>query len=120
MEGSPHAEWVRALLEEGLSLDALLLDLFAPAARRLGQLWEEDEADFLDVAAALGRLQSLTRSVCAHSEGADVPLNGRRVPSCCPVLARRTSSVWRSWQASSERRAGRWFCRPGWIRTRRH
>lgn len=79
MEGSPHAEWVRALLEEGLSLDALLLDLFAPAARRLGQLWEEDEADFLDVAAALGRLQSLTRSVCAHSEGADVPLNGRRV-----------------------------------------
>jgi methanogenic corrinoid protein MtbC1 len=79
MEGSPHGEWVRALLEEGLSLDTLLLDLFAPAARRLGQLWEEDEADFLDVAVALGRLQSLTRAVCAHLEGEDVPMSGRRV-----------------------------------------
>jgi MerR family transcriptional regulator, light-induced transcriptional regulator len=79
MEGDPHAEWVRALLEEGLSLDALLLDLFAPAARRLGQLWEEDEAGFLDVAVALGRLQSVTRAVCARLEGVDVLANGRRV-----------------------------------------
>jgi methanogenic corrinoid protein MtbC1 len=79
MDDDPHAEWVRALLEEGLSLDALLLDLFAPAARHLGQLWEEDEAGFLDVAVALGRLQSLTRAVCARLEGVDVPANGRRV-----------------------------------------
>jgi methanogenic corrinoid protein MtbC1 len=79
MEGDPHPEWVRALFEEGLSLDALLLDLFAPAARHLGQLWEEDEAGFLDVAVALGRLQSLTRAVCARLEGVDVPANGRRV-----------------------------------------
>jgi methanogenic corrinoid protein MtbC1 len=56
-----------------------LLDLFAPAARHLGRLWEEDEADFLDVAVALGRLQNLTRAVCAHLEGVDVPMNGRRV-----------------------------------------
>ena len=79
MEGDQHGEWVLALLEEGLSLDALLLDLFAPAARHLGRLWEEDEADFLDVAVALGRLQSLTRSLCARLEGEDVPANGRRV-----------------------------------------
>ncbi|MHB2209749.1 cobalamin B12-binding domain-containing protein [Methylobacterium sp. CM6257] len=79
MEGDPHDEWVRALLEEGLPLDALLLDLFAPAARHLGRLWEEDEANFLDVAVALGRLQSLTRALCTHVEGADVPANGRRV-----------------------------------------
>lgn len=79
MKGIPHGEWVHALLEEGLSLDTLLLDLFAPTARRLGQLWEEDEADFLDVAVALGRLQSLTRAVCARLEGVDIPMNGRRV-----------------------------------------
>lgn len=79
MEGEPHAEWVRALLEEGLSLDALLLDLFAPAARYLGELWEDDAADFLDVALALGRLQNLTRALCADLEGVDVTANGRRV-----------------------------------------
>lgn len=79
MEGDQHAEWMRALLEEGLSLDALLLDLFAPAARHLGRLWEEDEADFLDVAVALGRLQGLTRALCAHLEGVGIPANGRRV-----------------------------------------
>ncbi|MEE7505070.1 cobalamin B12-binding domain-containing protein [Methylobacterium sp. C33D] len=79
MEGEPHGEWVRALLEEGVSLDALLLDLFAPAARHLGELWEEDAADFLDVAVALGRLQNLTRALCADLEGVDVTANGRRV-----------------------------------------
>jgi methanogenic corrinoid protein MtbC1 len=79
MVSDAHGEWVRTLLEEGLSLDALLLDLFAPTARYLGQLWEEDEAGFLDVAAALGRLQSLTRTLCARMEGEDVPANGRRV-----------------------------------------
>ena len=78
MEGGHQGEWVRVLLEEGLSLDTLLLDLFAPAARHLGRLWEEDEANFLDVAVALGRLQSLTRAVCAGLEGLDVPANGRR------------------------------------------
>ncbi|GJE14106.1 MULTISPECIES: cobalamin B12-binding domain-containing protein [Methylobacterium] len=78
MEGGHQGEWVRDLLDEGLSLDTLLLDLFAPAARHLGRLWEEDEANFLDVAVALGRLQSLTRTVCAHLEGSDVSTNGRR------------------------------------------
>ncbi|KAA0124820.1 cobalamin B12-binding domain-containing protein [Methylobacterium sp. P1-11] len=75
----PDGEWVRALLEEDLTLEALLLDLFAPAARHLGRLWEEDEANFLDVAVALGRLQSLTRVLCTRLEGVDVPANGRRV-----------------------------------------
>lgn len=79
MAGDSHGAWVRALLEEGLSLDALLLDLFAPAARYLGALWEDDAADFLDVAVALGRLQNLTRALCADLEGVDVTANGRRV-----------------------------------------
>lgn len=77
--GDPDEQWMRALLEEGLPLEGLLLDLFAPAARHLGRLWEEDEANFLDVAVALGRLQSLARALCARLEGADVPANGRRV-----------------------------------------
>lgn len=79
MGGDPDRDWVRALLEECLPLDTLLLDLFAPAARHLGRLWEEDEADFLDVAVALGRLQSLARALCAELERANAPTNGRRV-----------------------------------------
>ena len=79
MESDEQGQWMHALLDEGLSLDVLLLDLFAPAARHLGRLWEEDEANFLDVAVALGRLQSLTRALCARLEEADAPVNGRRV-----------------------------------------
>jgi methanogenic corrinoid protein MtbC1 len=79
IESDQQGEWMCALLGEGLPLDVLLLDLFGPAARHLGQLWEEDEANFLDVAVALGRLQGLTRALCARLEEVDAPVNGRRV-----------------------------------------
>lgn len=77
--GDPNGEWVRMLLEEGLHLDALWLNLFAPAARHLGRLWDEDEADLFDVTGALGRLQIIARALCTSFEGEDVCSNGRRI-----------------------------------------
>jgi len=62
---TPH---VLALLDDGLSLDGLMLDLLAPSARHLGALWEEDECDFVDVTLALGRLQAVARQMCARLE----------------------------------------------------
>lgn len=50
---------IDALQARGWSREAILLDLLAPAARRLGQMWETDECDFVDVAMGLGRLQAL-------------------------------------------------------------
>src|SRR5262249_25508278 len=49
----------RGLLDDGLELDALLLDLLAPVARRLGVMWETDEIDFVDVTIGTSRLQQI-------------------------------------------------------------
>jgi methanogenic corrinoid protein MtbC1 len=70
---------VSALREGGLPLPRLLLDLLAPAARHLGELWEDDVCDFLAVTEALGRLQAVSRRLCAQLEDESVPANGRSV-----------------------------------------
>jgi methylmalonyl-CoA mutase cobalamin-binding subunit len=41
----------------------LLLDLFAPAARRLGRMWEEDTCSFTDVTLALSQLHRLVHQL---------------------------------------------------------
>ena len=53
--------YVRDLGDSGISSDTILLDLFAPAARRLGELWKEDLCDFVEVTRALSVLQQLVR-----------------------------------------------------------
>ena len=70
---------VNDLRDGGLPLARLLLDLLAPAARHLGALWEEDACDFLAVTEALGRLQALSRRLCAELESESVLANGRSV-----------------------------------------
>ena len=72
-EASVYAyfEKMRAL---GHSLDTLFLDLLAPTARRLGELWEEDACDFIDVTLGLARLQEVLRIFgCAEA-----PMNCER------------------------------------------
>jgi methanogenic corrinoid protein MtbC1 len=51
--------FVRALRERGAGLEDIYLDLLAPAARRLGVLWEDDQCDFAQVTLGLWRLQNL-------------------------------------------------------------
>jgi MerR family transcriptional regulator, light-induced transcriptional regulator len=51
--------YVRSLLQRGLDLETLLLHLLAPAARRLGHLWDADEITFVDVTVGTSRLQQL-------------------------------------------------------------
>lgn len=60
-ELSDAASYVAREMAAGSTSDRLLLDLFAPTARRLGELWETDECSFVDVTIALGRLQQLPR-----------------------------------------------------------
>ena len=69
---------VAGLLGTGLPLERLLLDLLGPAARRLGSRWEDDSCDFLAVTEGLGRLQAVTRQLCAAMERASRP-SGRSV-----------------------------------------
>ncbi|AXU17889.1 cobalamin B12-binding protein [Novosphingobium sp. THN1] len=56
-------EVVEGFIARGIAIESIFVDLLAPSARRLGQHWEEDECDFLDVTMGLWRLQEVMRQV---------------------------------------------------------
>ena len=66
LEAANLLEEVDMFLAEGVSVEAIYLDLLAPAARRLGEMWENDEADFIDVTMGLWRLQEVMRDISAR------------------------------------------------------
>lgn len=51
--------FVEQMHDRGTPVETLYLDLLAPTARRLGELWCEDSCDFTDVTVGLGRLQEV-------------------------------------------------------------
>ena len=51
--------YVGMLRADGTPLSALYLDLLAPAARRLGKLWEDDECSFTDVTVGVCRMHQV-------------------------------------------------------------
>lgn len=53
------ANYMMMLKDGGISLDDLHTELLEPAARRLGELWNDDRIDFVDVTLGVGRLQRL-------------------------------------------------------------
>ena len=53
------AGFVADLHEREVALERVYLGLIAPAARRLGVMWEEDKCDFAQVTLGLWRLQNL-------------------------------------------------------------
>lgn len=71
---------IQALRAREISIELLYLDLLAPTARYLGELWEEDLCNFTDVTVGLGRLQRVLREL-SPALGCTVehPLQGRRV-----------------------------------------
>jgi methanogenic corrinoid protein MtbC1 len=58
---SVAVSFVRACRPDSVSLEALCTELLAPAARRLGDLWEQDLCHFADVTLGLWRLQQVLR-----------------------------------------------------------
>ena len=57
---------VEAILARGVPVDAVMVDLLAPTARLLGEYWEEDRCDFVDVTMGLWRLQEVIHEVAAR------------------------------------------------------
>ena len=55
-----HA-YVESLSSHGMAWETLCLDLFAPAARLLGDLWRSDDCSFSEVTLAVSMLQRLLR-----------------------------------------------------------
>lgn len=70
------SSYVRALLDAGASQEQVFLDLLAPCARWMGELWEQDRFDFSQVTIGLWRLQRVLheqgrRSAQFSHSGAD-------------------------------------------------
>lgn len=55
--------FVEQMMAKGMSRETVFLELITPAARYLGQLWEEEKIDFLEVTHGLIRLQSITHLI---------------------------------------------------------
>ncbi len=51
--------YVKELNASGVSLENIYLLLLTPVARKLGEMWEEDESSFTDVTIALWRIKQL-------------------------------------------------------------
>lgn len=58
-EPGESAAYVDRMRKEGTALEQIYLDLLAPTARRLGELWESDDCAFTDVTVGLWRLQQV-------------------------------------------------------------
>ncbi|MFM7350061.1 MAG: B12-binding domain-containing protein [Erythrobacter sp.] len=77
LEAASLLEEVDGFIAKGASVETICLDLLAPAARMLGEMWDRDECDFLDVTMGLWRLQEVMREVAARSPA---ELGGIEVP----------------------------------------
>ena len=72
--------YIDSIRVRGISLSAVYLELLAPAARVLGEMWEEDRCGFADVTVALCRLHEILRGLSATPPAnTDTPPLGRRV-----------------------------------------
>ncbi len=65
--------YVESLRARGASLEAIYLDLLAPTARLLGDLWTEDLCDFTEVTIGLWRLHQVVREVSPERGGEAQP-----------------------------------------------
>jgi methanogenic corrinoid protein MtbC1 len=51
--------YVMMLRERGLAMETLFVEVLEPTARMLGEMWDEDKCDFIDVTIGVSRLQKL-------------------------------------------------------------
>jgi methanogenic corrinoid protein MtbC1 len=58
---------VQALIDLGVKLERIYIEVLAPVARTLGIWWEEDRCTFTDVTIGLSRLQQVLRQISRHA-----------------------------------------------------
>lgn len=67
------------MLDDGVPVESLLVDVMAPAARQLGDRWNDDSADFIDVTIGLWRLQEIVHILAARRNDALMLEPGERI-----------------------------------------
>lgn len=66
VEANALLSHIEAVLARGVSVDTVMVNLLAPAARLLGQYWEDDLCDFIDVTMGLWRLQEVVHEIACR------------------------------------------------------
>ena len=74
-------DWIEEARGKGVSIESIFLNLLAPAARQLGELWEEDERDFTEVTLGLAELHKILHMLPSMSE-----LHKQYVPNGLTIL----------------------------------
>lgn len=69
-------------MANGICFEALMMDVMAPAARILGERWEDDRADFIEVTLGLWRLQELVHELASRRCGAQTSVMHERRILC--------------------------------------
>jgi len=69
--------FVQKMRAKGGVNHAIFLELLAPAARRLGSLWDNDDCDFMEVAVGVQRLQRILRVLSPVRTGGEGGDGGR-------------------------------------------
>lgn len=80
LSGEAHVllDFVDHCLETGSSVETIYVELLAPAARRLGEYWEEDSEDFVGVTMGLWRIQEILRELTLRIPPKSQPGHGQR------------------------------------------
>lgn len=105
--------YILRLKDGGVSLDDLHAELLEPAARRLGELWEDDTVDFVDVTIGVSRLQRLVHLFEGLDQVPGYDEKRRVLLACAPgeqhslgstiVQKFLRSSGWHVWTCTSPR-----------------
>jgi methanogenic corrinoid protein MtbC1 len=78
-------DFVDHCLETGSSVETVYVELLAPAARRLGEYWEEDSEDFVGVTMGLWRIQEILRELTLRIPPKSRPGHGKRSALFSPM-----------------------------------
>ncbi len=78
---SDGLDWIDEARGKGVSIESIFLNLLAPAARQLGELWEDDERDFTEVTLGLAQLHKILHLLPSMSE-----LHKQYVPNGLTIL----------------------------------
>jgi MerR family transcriptional regulator, light-induced transcriptional regulator len=79
------AAFVAECLQRGIDLEHLYLGLLAPAARRLGELWDDDECDFSSVTLGIWRLHKIIHECSAAFQAGHAQASTRRTALLAPA-----------------------------------
>jgi methanogenic corrinoid protein MtbC1 len=84
-DASVASSYVSAMRTQGTPLPVLYLDLLAPAARRLGVMWEEDECSFTEVTIGVCRMHQVLLEFSRCFDGSHVPASGGKTALILPA-----------------------------------